>query len=155
MPSAHGVIQGYNGVASADSRHQVIVHAEAFGEGQEAGLLAPMLTATRDKLICPAGKELFVKNRNFRTHEGYHGTVYMSKKTDCRVCELRPKCLRSARSEVRQVAKFAGRGSRRGRPGGAGAGPGWTGFPPGRQRPAAGERAEDQGGDTHGDDLRS
>lgn len=34
----------------------------------------------KGKLICPAGKELFVKNRNFRTHEGYHGIAYLSKK---------------------------------------------------------------------------
>ena len=33
MPSSKGVIQGYNGVAIADAKHQVIVHAEAFGQG--------------------------------------------------------------------------------------------------------------------------
>ena len=31
MPSSKGVIQGYNGVSIADSKHQIIVHAEAFG----------------------------------------------------------------------------------------------------------------------------
>lgn len=29
--TSHGVIQGYNGVAVVDDKHQVIVHAEAFG----------------------------------------------------------------------------------------------------------------------------
>ena len=50
MPGSHGVVQGYNGVAAADSEHQVIVHAEAFGEGQEASLLEPMLTGMRSNL---------------------------------------------------------------------------------------------------------
>ncbi len=35
MSTAHGVIQGYNGVAVVDDMHQVVVHAEAYGNGQE------------------------------------------------------------------------------------------------------------------------
>jgi hypothetical protein len=30
MKCSHGVIQGYNGIAVVDDRHQVIVNAEAF-----------------------------------------------------------------------------------------------------------------------------
>jgi hypothetical protein len=48
MPSAHGVVQGYNGIAAVDSKHQVVVHAEAFGEGQEKQLLRPMLEGIRE-----------------------------------------------------------------------------------------------------------
>ena len=36
MPSSHGVIQGYNGIATVDETHQIIVDAQAFGEGNEA-----------------------------------------------------------------------------------------------------------------------
>ena len=43
MPGSHGVVQGYNGVAAVDAEHQVIVHAEAFGEGTEHALLKPMI----------------------------------------------------------------------------------------------------------------
>ena len=39
MKSSHGVIQGYNGLAVVDDLHQVIVNAEAFGQGAEADLL--------------------------------------------------------------------------------------------------------------------
>ncbi len=38
MKTAHGVIQGYTGVAAVDDKHQVVVHAQAFGQGQEHGL---------------------------------------------------------------------------------------------------------------------
>src|SRR5690606_29400610 len=48
MPTSKGVIQGYDAVTVADSKHQVSVHAEVFGEGQEHGLLVPMLEAVRD-----------------------------------------------------------------------------------------------------------
>lgn len=50
MPSSKGVIQGYDGLAMVDSQHQIIVHAEAFGEGQEHGLFIPMLEGTRADL---------------------------------------------------------------------------------------------------------
>src|SRR5207302_4665732 len=47
MKSSHGVIQGYDGVAAVDQKHQVIVHAEAFGQPQEHDLLKPMVEGTR------------------------------------------------------------------------------------------------------------
>ena len=47
MSTNHGVIQGYNGVAVVDAKHQIVVTAEAHGEGQEAHLLAPMIETTR------------------------------------------------------------------------------------------------------------
>jgi transposase len=195
MPCSHGVIQGYNGIAAVDSKHQVIVAAEAFGEGQEKALLKPMLDGMRDnfaelgetrdvlgdavlvadngyhsednvrmvmeqgidayladnkfrkrdptfvtadrhkkpvdrhktkpgprhfpsrdftfdeskgRLICPAGKELYIKNRNFKGTDGHRGVSYMAKKTDCRECKLREKCLRDPHTVARQVTIFTG-----------------------------------------------
>lgn len=48
MKSSHGVIQGYDGVAAVDRKHQVIVHAEVFGDPQEHELLKPMVQGTRE-----------------------------------------------------------------------------------------------------------
>src|SRR3989304_3601978 len=47
MSTGHGVIQGYNGVAVVDGKHQIVVMAQAHGEGQEAHLLAPIIETTR------------------------------------------------------------------------------------------------------------
>lgn len=47
MSTGHGVIQGYNGIAVVDAKHQIVVNAQAHGEGQEAHLLAPMIESTR------------------------------------------------------------------------------------------------------------
>ena len=43
MKTSNGVIQGYCGVSAVDSKHQVVVSAEAYGQGQEHGLLEPMV----------------------------------------------------------------------------------------------------------------
>jgi transposase len=48
MKTSKGVIQGYTGVAVVDAEHQIVVGAGAFGEGQEHGLLIPMLEHTRE-----------------------------------------------------------------------------------------------------------
>jgi hypothetical protein len=50
MRTSHGVIQGYTGVATVDSQYQIVVHAEVFGQGQEHGLLKPVMEGVRDTL---------------------------------------------------------------------------------------------------------
>lgn len=47
MPSAHGVIQGYNGLAAVDEKHQIVVEAKAFGKGTEATNLTEVLEGIR------------------------------------------------------------------------------------------------------------
>lgn len=71
MPTSKGVIQGYNGVAIADSKHQVIVHAEAFGEGQEHGLLQPMLEGVRETFQKLTLSEDILKETKLTADAGY------------------------------------------------------------------------------------
>ena len=60
MPSAHGVIQGYNGIATVDSSHQIIVDAQAFGEGHEAKRLAEVVRSVgRSFRGLEGGKDVF------------------------------------------------------------------------------------------------
>ena len=47
MLTSKGTIQGYNGVAAVDKKHQIIVEAQAFGEGQEHHTLKPVLEAIK------------------------------------------------------------------------------------------------------------
>lgn len=191
MVSSHGVVQGYNGVAAVDGKCQVIVKAEAFGDGSEQETLAPMVEGVAEtfkqlgeediyrkakvtadsgfhsgenmkmlqdkgidayvannqfrkrdprylgakrhkpevekaprkyygpddftldeatgKLICLAGKKLYIKSRNFWTANGFYGVGYKARVTDCRVCALRAKCLQNSQTVARQVHKFKGR----------------------------------------------
>lgn len=47
MKTSHGVIQGYNGMALVDAKHQIVVNAEAFGSGHEHDLLIPMIEGAK------------------------------------------------------------------------------------------------------------
>lgn len=49
MTTSKGTIQGYNGVAAVDKKHQIIVDAQAFGEGQEHHTLKPILSTIKDR----------------------------------------------------------------------------------------------------------
>ena len=202
MKTSHGVIQGYNGVTVVDDKHQIIVHAEAFGASQEHDLLEPMLKGTEGNFqqlgeegilekvkvtadsgyhseanmkmvmtegidayipdpnfrkrdprfanvdkhkerfrkdlreynkkhkapsddlfkpnrdftmsedqrycVCPAGRRLYRNGGNVVVR-GQRAIKFRGAKRDCRICELRQKCLRCPeRSEVRQVYFFQG-----------------------------------------------
>ncbi len=47
IKGSHGVVQGYTGTAAVDAKAQVVVHAEAFGTGQENALLPQIARDTQ------------------------------------------------------------------------------------------------------------
>jgi len=49
MTTSKGTIQGYNGLATVDKKHQIIVDAQAFGEGQEHHSLQPILNSIQSR----------------------------------------------------------------------------------------------------------
>lgn len=49
MLTSRGTIQGYNGVAAVDKKHQIIVEAHAYGEGQEHHTLQPILQSLNER----------------------------------------------------------------------------------------------------------
>lgn len=59
------------------------------------------------KLIRPAGHALCVRNRNFKTTDGYKAIAYQAPKTACRACHSKSKCLRKPNTESRQVHIFS------------------------------------------------
>jgi hypothetical protein len=83
--------------------------AEHYGT---ANLYKPQrdFTISEDKThcICPAGKRLYRNGGNVVVR-GQLAIKFHGRKTDCRVCELRKKCLRHPdRTEARQVYFFQG-----------------------------------------------
>ena len=50
MATSHGVIQGYNGIAAVDSKHQVIVEAQASSSGSERSSMKPMVEGIKKVL---------------------------------------------------------------------------------------------------------
>ncbi|MGH8772910.1 MAG: transposase, partial [Burkholderiales bacterium] len=77
MKSAHGVIQGYDGVAAVDAKHQVIVHAEAFGEAQEHDLLAPMVEGTRANFQAIGADDDVFEKTKLTADAGFHTEANM------------------------------------------------------------------------------
>ncbi len=49
MTTSKGTIQGYNGIATVDKKHQIVVDAQIFGEGQEHHTLQPVLNTVRER----------------------------------------------------------------------------------------------------------
>ncbi|MFQ6115180.1 MAG: transposase, partial [bacterium] len=50
MPTSHGVIQDYNAQALVNSKKQIIVHPEVFGNGQDHDNLEPMLEGAKKNM---------------------------------------------------------------------------------------------------------
>jgi hypothetical protein len=57
IKGAHGYIQGYNGIAVADSKSQVIVAAEAFGSGSESEHFPAMVDSLQETMGGLTGEE--------------------------------------------------------------------------------------------------
>ena len=74
MLTSHGVIQGYTGVAAVDAKHQVVVAAEAFGTGDEHGLLEPMLDGIKQNL----GDKDVLKCSQVLADSGFHSSATLS-----------------------------------------------------------------------------
>jgi transposase len=72
MKTHRGVIQGYDGVAATDSKHQVIVQAEAFGEPQEHDLLKPVLEGVRNNFQAIGKEEDVFEKAKVSADSGFH-----------------------------------------------------------------------------------
>lgn len=72
MQTSHGVIQGYNGQAFVDAKHQVIMHAEAFGSGQDYGHVAPMLEGANANAQAAGLPENYFTGKILSADSNYH-----------------------------------------------------------------------------------
>lgn len=121
MKTSRGVIQGYDGVASVDSKYQIVVHAAAFGEAQEHDLLKPMVEGTEENFQALGKPEVF-HDTKLTADSGFHTEENMkmlSKKgidgyvADNRFRKRDPRFLDAERYKERhrqERAAFEGRG---------------------------------------------
>jgi transposase len=79
MKTSHGVIQGYDGVVVVDGRHQVVVHAEAFGAAQEHELLIPMIAGARENFEAIGNRGDVFGKAKFTADSGFHTEANMKK----------------------------------------------------------------------------
>ena len=79
MVTSHGTIQGYNEQALVDSKDQVIVHAETFGDSQDLHLIPPVLDGAKENMrAIGCGEDYFV-GKTFTADSNYHSPPNLKK----------------------------------------------------------------------------
>jgi transposase len=79
MTTPHGTIQGYNGQALVDGKHQVIVHGEAFGSNHDYGHFAPMVDGAKDNLQSIGHERDCFSGKVLAADSNYHCTSNLEK----------------------------------------------------------------------------
>jgi transposase len=85
MVSSHGVVQGYNANALVDSKRQVVVHAEAFGNGEDASNVGPMLKGAKSNLDAAGCGSEPLKEKVISADTGYYSLENMKACRDAAV----------------------------------------------------------------------
>jgi transposase len=81
MYTAHGIIQGYNGQALVNSKRQVIIHGEAFGNSQDYEHVPPVLEGAKENIQAIGHGEDYFKDAILTADSNYHSG------TNIRRCE--------------------------------------------------------------------
>lgn len=71
MTTSHGVLQGYNAQALVDSKHQVILAAEAFAS-QDHENLKPMLDSAKKNLVSVGKTPDYFEGKELTADSNYH-----------------------------------------------------------------------------------
>jgi len=79
MWSGHGLIQGYNSQALIDRKHQVIIHAEAFGHSQDYAHGPPMLEGAMENLRGLGHGDDYFSGKILTADTNYHSAINIRK----------------------------------------------------------------------------
>jgi transposase len=71
LTTSHGVMQGYNANAIVDEKRQIVLHAAAFGRGEDGTNMEPMLEGAKEKLEAIGWKDP-LKDREISADTGYY-----------------------------------------------------------------------------------
>jgi transposase len=72
MITSHGFIQGYNGQALVDDKHQVVVHAETFGTVSDHEHVAPLMAGAKENMQAIGRDEDCFSEAIFVADTNYH-----------------------------------------------------------------------------------
>jgi transposase len=79
MNTSHGSIQGYNAQALVDSKHQIIVQADAFGAGTDHHHLKPVIDGAKENMVAIGHTEEYFKDKILTADTSYHSTDSIKK----------------------------------------------------------------------------
>ncbi len=79
MSTSSGVIQGYNGQALVDEKHQIIVHSEAFGSGQDYSHVSPMIEGAKGNMKAIGKGDKYFAGKVLTADANYHSNENIKK----------------------------------------------------------------------------
>jgi transposase len=79
MSTSSGVIQGYNGQAMVDEKHQIIVYSEAFGNGQDYSHIPPMVDGAKGNMQSLKKGEKYFRGKILLADANYHSNENLGK----------------------------------------------------------------------------
>lgn len=79
MVTTHGTIQGYNGQAMIDNKHQVIIAAEVSGKGQDFDHAVMMIDVTKENVKSIGYGEDYLKGKELTADSNYHSMENLKK----------------------------------------------------------------------------
>ena len=79
MHTSHGTVQGYNGQAIVDSKHQVIVHGEAIGKGPDNDNLPPVIDGAKKNLESIGKRKDYFEGKIVTADSSYHSITNLNK----------------------------------------------------------------------------
>jgi len=79
MLTSGGTIQGYNGQALVDDKHQIIVYGQAFGSGQDAKHLEPMVDGAKANMEKICQRADYFKGKILTADTNYHNQSNLKK----------------------------------------------------------------------------
>ena len=79
MVTSRGIIQGYNGQALVDSKRQVIVYGEAFGDSQDHHHVAPMIDGAKENMVEVGYDEGCFEGKILTADSLYHSSSNLKK----------------------------------------------------------------------------
>ena len=115
MVGVHGLVQGYNGQALVDSKNQVIVHGEAFGDGQDSDLIEPMLDGAKKNMEAIGCGADYFEEKTLAADSNYHSPENLKKceeeKLDAYIPDRRfrtrdPKLQDKQKQKAKRVDRF-------------------------------------------------
>ena len=112
MMTSHGAVQGYNGQALIDAKHQVIVHGEASSNGQDHAHVPPMLNGALANFQSLGHEPGYFEGKIFTADSNYHSQVNLQKCQELGVdayipdIKFRNRDPRFATQKRRQVRRF-------------------------------------------------
>ena len=79
MSTSSGVIQGYNGQALVDDKHQIIMHSESFGSGQDYSHVIPMIDGAKKNTKAIGKGNKYFEGKTLTADANYHSTENIKK----------------------------------------------------------------------------